>query len=178
MPEILTEEYGRLWSVYHMKVLESLGYPINVDSLLASAIIEKITAKSFSSKTDCFARAGLSEVFEYTENQLVGFPDMRGRYYAKKQQRFLLADLPVDISAKHLIYGSVGLLQYGLNRCGQNQDELTLIHQLATSVLSLLSPDSGYDKSNLAQVPDTAYSLAKSLCRRNKDGGDISFRVD
>jgi hypothetical protein len=175
---IPTEEYGRLWAAYHVKVLESLGYPATVDALLTSAIIEKITAKPFSFKTDCFARAGWSEVIEYTEGLLVGFIDMTGRYYAKEQRRFLLADLPVDITAKHLIYGSVGLLQYGLNRCGQDEKELTLIFQLAKSILFLLSQDSGHDTSDLTQLPDTAYSLAKRICCRNEDGGDISFQTD
>jgi hypothetical protein len=177
-PGILTEEYGRLWAGYHMKVLEGLNYPTNVDALLASAMIEKITAKPFSFKTDCFARAGWSEVIKYTEDPLAGFIDMTGRYYAKEQRRFLLADLPVDITAKHLIYGSVGLLQYGLNRCGQDEKELTLIFQLAKSILFLLSPDSGHDKSDLTQLPDTAYSLAKRICSRNDNGGDISFHTD
>ena len=144
-----------------------------MDSLLASAIIEKIIAKPFSAKTDCFARAGLSEVVEYTEDPLVGFPDMTGRYYGKEQRRFLLIDLPLDVTAKHLIYGSVGLLQYSLNRCGHDQDGRVLTYQTAKNVLSLLSPDSGYDTTNLSQVPDAAYTLAKRLCKQRKDGKDI-----
>lgn len=178
IPTVLTEDYGRLWAAYHMKVLESLSYPANVDSLLVSAIIEKIIAKPFLSRTDCFAGAGLSEVIEYTEDPLAGVLDMTGRYYAKEQRRLLLADLPVDITAKHLIYGSIGLLQYCLNRCGQNQDELAFTYQLATSVLSLLRPESGYDASNLAQVPDSAFSLAKRLYKGKKEGVDSSFSLD
>jgi len=177
-PETFTDEYGRLWAGYHAKVLEALGYPTNVDALLASAIIEKITAKPFSFKTDCFARARLSEVVQYTEDSLAGFIDITGRYYAKEHRRFLLADLPVDITAKHLIYGSVGLLQYGLNRCGQDEEELTLIFQLAKSILFLLSPDSGHDTSDLTQLPDTAYSLAKRACKPNEDGKNISLQAD
>jgi hypothetical protein len=177
-PSISPDELSRLWAAYHAKVLEALRYPTNVDALLASAIIEKITAKPFSFKTDCFARAGLSEVVQYTEDSLAGFIDITGRYYAKEQRRILLADLPGDITAKHLIYGSVGLLQYGLNRCGQDENELTLIFQLAKSILFLLSPDSGHDTSDLTQLPDTAYSLAKRACKPNEDGKNISLQVD
>ena len=72
-----------------------------------------------------------------------------------------MIDLPLDVVAKHLIYGSVGLLQYCLNRYGQDQNNLDFAHQLAEKVLFLLNPDSGYDSRYLAQIPDTAYSLVK-----------------
>jgi hypothetical protein len=161
-----------------MKVLESLSYPTNVDALLASAILKKITARQFSSNTDCFAGAGLKEAVEYTEDQIVGFPDITGRYYSKEQRRFLLTDLPVDITAKHLIYGSVGLLQYALNRCGRDKNALAFTYQLAMSILFLLSSDSGYDASDLTQLPDTAYSLAKRACKPGEDGKNISLQAD
>ena len=178
-PSISPDEFSRLWAAYHMKVLESLGYPTNVDALLALAILKKITARQFSSNTDCFARAGLKETVEYTEvDQIVGFPDIIGRYYAKEQRRFLLTDLPVDITAKHPIYGSVGLLQYALNRCGMDKNALAFTYQLAMSILFLLSSDSGYDASNLTQLPDTAYSLAKRACKPNEDGKNISLQAD
>lgn len=159
-PSILPDEFSRLWAAYHVKILEGLGYPTNVDALLATATIKKITATPFHFGVDCFARAALSEVIEYTENPLVGFPDMTGKYYAKEQRRFLVIDLPLDVMAKHLIYGSVGLLQYCLNRYSQDQN-LDFAYQLAKKVLFLLSPDSGYDSSDLVQIPDTAYSLVK-----------------
>lgn len=169
-PGILTEEYGRLWAAYHMKVLETLVYPIGVDALLASAIIERITAKPFTSNADCFERADLSGVVEYTEDLLDGFPDMSGRHYAKGQRRFLMTDLPADVTAKHLIHGSAGLLQYGLNRCRQNENERTFLYEMAKSVLSLLSQDSGYDTGNLDLLPDAAYTMAKRRCGRNEEG--------
>lgn len=177
-PSISPDEFSRLWSAYHMKVLESLSYPTNVDALLASAILKKITARQFSSNTDCFAGAGLKEAVEYTEDQIVGFPDITGRYYSKEQRRFLLTDLPVDITAKHLIYGSVGLLQYALNRCGRDKNALAFTYQLAMSILFLLSSDSGYDASDLTQLPDTAYSLAKRACKPGEDGKNISLQAD
>ena len=160
-PSILPDEFSRLWAAYHVKVLEGLGYPTNVDALLATATIKKITATPFHFSVDCFARASLSEVVEYTESPLAGFPDITGKYYAKEQRRFLMIDLPLDVVAKHLIYGSVGLLQYCLNRYGQDQNNLDFAHQLAEKVLFLLNPDSGYDSRYLAQIPDTAYSLVK-----------------
>ena len=160
-PSILPDEFSRLWAAYHVKVLEGLGYPTNVDALLATATIKKITATPFHFGVDCFARAALSEVVEYTESPFTGFPDMTGKYYAKEQRRFLMIDLPLDVVAKHLIYGSVGLLQYCLNRYGQDQNNLDFAHQLAEKVLFLLNPDSGYDSRYLAQIPDTAYSLVK-----------------
>lgn len=160
-PSILPDEYCRLWANYHVKILDSLGYPTQVDALLASAIIKKVTDRRFSSGTDCFARAGLSEVVEYTEDSLVGFPDMTGRYYAKGQRRFFIIDLPLDVTAKHLIYGSVGLLQSCLNRCSTDQNNLAFAYQLSKKVLFLLSAESGYDSGDLTQIPDAAYSLAK-----------------
>jgi len=177
-PSISPDEFSRLWAAYHMRVLESLSYPTNVDALLASAIIKKITARQFSSNTDCFARAGLSEVVQYTEDSLAGFIDITGRYYAKKQRRILLADLPGDITAKHLIYGSVGLLQYALNRCGRDKNALSFTYQLAMSILFLLNSDSGYDANDLTQLQDTAYSLAKRACKPNEDGKNISLQAD
>jgi hypothetical protein len=161
-----------------MEALKSLGYPTNVDSILASAIIRKITSKPFSSNTDCFARARLSDVVEYTETPLVGFPDMTGKYYAKERRRFLMADLPLDVTAKHLIYGSVGLLQYCLNRCRTDHKNLAFAYQLAKKVLFLLGPNSGYDTSDLAQIPDTAYSLAKRSCKLDGDGKNKSLKAD
>jgi len=160
-PSISPDEYCRLWANYHVNVLDSLRYPTSVDALLASAVIKKVTDRRFSSGTDCFARAGLSEVVEYTEDSLVGFPDMIGRYYARGQRRFFIIDLPLDVTAKHLIYGSVGLLQFCLNRCRTDQNELDFAHKMARKILFLLAPDSGYDSSDLAQIPDAAYSLAK-----------------
>jgi hypothetical protein len=161
-----------------MKVLESLSYPTNIDALLASAIIKRITARQFSSTTDCFARAGLSEVVEYTEGPLAGFPDMTGRYYAQGQRRFIIIDLPLDVTAKHLIYGSVGLLQYCLNRCSTDHKNLAFAYHLAKKVLFLLSSDSGYDTSDLTQLPDTAYSLAKRACKPEEDVKNISLQAD
>ncbi len=160
-PSVLSDEYCRLWANYHVKVLDSLRYPTNVDALLASPIIKKVTDREFSFGTDCFARAGLSEVVEYTEDSLVGFPDMTGRYYARGQRRFFIIDLPLDVTAKHLIYGSVGLLQACLNRCSTDQNNLAFAYQLTKKVLFLLSPESGYDSGDLTQIPDAAYSLAK-----------------
>jgi len=160
-PSLSPHEYCRLWAHYHVKVLDRLGYPTNIDSHLAMAVIKKVTDREFSSDTDCFARAGLAEVVEYVEDPLAGFPDMTGRYYGKGQRRFFLIDLPLDVTAKHFIYGSVGLLQYCLNRCSSNQNDLALAYQLTRKVLFLVSPDSGYDAGSIAQIPDTAYSLAK-----------------
>lgn len=156
---ISPHEYGRFWAACHMEVLESLGYPTSVDALLASAIIEKITAKPFSSRTDCFERAGLSEVVEYTENPFIGYQEITGRFYAQKGRRFLVADLRLDIDPKHLIYGSIGLLQFALNRCGEKEEELAFLFQLAQTILVLLSPDSGYETNNFRQLHDTAYAL-------------------
>lgn len=169
-PAVRTEEYGRLWAAYHMKVLETLVFPIGVDALLASAAMERITAEPFRSDTDCFERANLKGVVTYTEDPIDGFPDMRGRYYAKEQRRLLVTELPADVTGRHLIYASAGLLQHGLNRCGDDEKERTFLHEMAKSVLFLLRRDSGYDTSDLNQLPDAAYSLAKGMHRPYEEG--------
>ncbi len=170
-PAILTEEYARLWAAYHMKVLETLIFPIGMDALLASATLERITAEPFLSDTDCFERANLKGVVKYTEDLIDGFPDMTGKYYAKEQRRFLVTELPADVTGKHLIYGSAGLLQHGLNRCGRDEEGRTFLYEMAKSVLSLLSRDSGYDTGNLELLPDAAYTLAKRRSSRNEENG-------
>lgn len=175
-PEVPEEEFCRLWVDYHVKVLEKLGYPGNVDGVLASVIIGKIVAKPFTSETDCFARAELSGVVKYTEDPIVGSLTMTGRYYKKGQKRSLVTDLPGDITAKHLIYASVGLLQFCLNRCGQDGSEGALIFQMAKSMLFLLSSDSGYDTSDSTSLPDAAYSLAKRTWNREEDGIGINLQ--
>lgn len=178
MPVTRTGEYGRLWAAYHVRVLESLGFPTNVDALLASAMIEKIVSKPFSEKIDCFQRAGLPGVVRYTEDSLAGYHHITGHYYRKGQKHFLLAELPVDITSKYLIYGSIGLLQYTLNRCGRNHQEILLVNELVENVLSFLRKDSGYDTSLLGQLPDTAYGLARRKQKLDENGDDISLQAD
>jgi hypothetical protein len=46
------------------------------------------------------------------------------------------------------------------------------------SILFLLNSDSGYDASDLTQLQDTAYSLAKRACKPNEDGKNISLQAD
>lgn len=143
------------------KVFETLGYPTNIDALLALAMLEKMTVEPFCRNTDCFERAGLAEVVEYAENQQSGLPVAALRYFARGQRRVLVCDLSPDIPAKHLVYASIGLLQYSLNRCGRNEQELLFLYRLAKNILFLLSPDSDYDAKDISLLPGTAYSLAK-----------------
>lgn len=172
-PSLSLDEYGRLWAAYHVEVLETLGYPTSVDAILASAIIEKIIAKPFSSKIDCFERAGLSEVVEYTESPFIGHQEITGRLYAQKQSRFLVTDLRLDIDPKHLMYGSVSLLQFAVNRCGGKENELAFLFQFAKTIVYLLSPDSGYEKDNLKHLHNAAYALVKHSPDHDKETGVI-----
>lgn len=176
-PSVTPDEYGRLWAACHMKVLEGLGYPTNIDALLALAMIEKILSKPFGGKTDCFERAGLSEIVEYTESSPIGH-DITARYYAQKQRRLVIVEMRRDIPSKHLIYGSIGLLQFALNRCEGREEELTLLFKMAKTILYLLSSDSAYETDNLTQLHDTAYALVKQSHGHNWSNGTTRSLTD
>jgi hypothetical protein len=171
-PPLVCDEYGRLWAAHHVKVFEVLGYPANIDALLAPAVLENITVAPFRRNTDCFARAGPAEIVEYAEDRRSGLPVMTLRYYACNEKQVLVCDLPLDIPTKHLVHTSVGLFQYGLNRCVRNKQGLLLLYRSANNILFLLRPDSGHDVRDLSRLPDTAYPLATRIRSKDEQGVD------
>jgi hypothetical protein len=143
-----------------------LNYPENITALLSLATLEKIVNEPFDVQTDCFDRAGLSDNIQYTEEAIAGDIILTGDFYSKGLQRILAAQFPTGITDNYAIYGGVGLLQYSINRCDKNSDDLRVAHNAVENLMFLFKTGNNAVNS----FPDTAYALAAGSF--NNLGGD------
>ncbi|OPY78566.1 MAG: hypothetical protein A4E64_00839 [Syntrophorhabdus sp. PtaU1.Bin058] len=155
-PSLPDHEYIRLWSYFYTESMRVLNYPENITALLSLATLEKIVDKPFDALTDCFDRAGLSDNLHYTEEAVPGDIVLTGDFYSKDMRRILAAQFPAGISDNFAVYGGVGLLQYSINRCRENSDDLRIVHNTVENLIFLFKGKN----DTVNSFPDTAYALA------------------
>jgi len=157
---ISNHDYIRLWALYQVEMMVAFNYSQNIESVISISMIEKIVEKEFDDNTDCFERAKISENISYTEEPVTGLLNFTGDFYSKKQSRFLTADFLLNIDNKHAVYGGIGLLQYSINRCKENPDDLDLVYHTAKHLELLFKTGDNNDQQRIKTFPDTAYALA------------------
>lgn len=159
-PGLSGHEYLRLWSHYHCRIMHILGYPDNKTTMISGIILEKIIAKQFDVEVDCFQRAELDDVMNYSRQPIDAKLSFRGEFFSTDSDyRMLKSNFPYNITEQQVVYSSIGLLQYALDKCSKNQSYLDLGWKIILFLIIALA--NRENKGNMAEilkgVPEISY---------------------
>lgn len=174
IPGLSNHEYLRLWAFYQCKVMYNLGYPNNSTANYLRIILQKIISRKFDINTDCFERVNLSDVISYSDQCMNPKISLTGEFYAKdSSNRLINTNFPLKITEQQVLYSSIGLLQYAINRCLKAQDELDIARKIIYFLL--MGFDSGNTdlRSMTSLIPEKSYTYALSTDAKELFNDDV-----
>ncbi|MGI5964198.1 MAG: hypothetical protein ACOX7N_10965 [Lawsonibacter sp.] len=159
-------EYLRLWAHYHCKIMYNLGYPKNETAEISCLLLNKIVAKPFDTVVDCFKLAELDDIMRYSKQPIKPIVSFTGEFFSKESSsRFIKTYFPYSITEQQVLYSSIGLLQYVLDICSNNQNNLDVAwKQIFFILVALYNPESIKSAAALTLgVPEIAFSKALGI---------------
>ena len=154
-----TPEYIRLWAFYQAKIIYNLGYPNNISAMEPLVLLSKIVEKKITSKTDCFKRASLDDVVQYSDGYISPtLAKIDGEFFAKGSvNRFIKTHFPMQISENEVVYSGIALMQYCINMNKNDKYALDVFTNTVRNFLELYKFGMGNGISDIVKIPQTAY---------------------
>lgn len=153
-----TPEYIRLWAFYQAKIIYNLGYPNNLSATMSLGSLSKIIEKDIDSNTDCFKRANLDDVVQYSDRFISPITKFDGEFFAKGSvNRSINTHFPMQSTEQEVVYSGIALMQYCININKIDKYALDVLTNTARNFLSLYEAGMGSGVSDIAQIPQTAY---------------------
>lgn len=151
-------EYIRLWAFYQAKIIYNLGYPNNLSATMSLVSLSKIIEKDIDSNTDCFKRANLDDVVQYSDRYISPITKFDGEFFAKGSvNRLINTHFPMQSTEQEVVYSGIALMQYCININKIDKYALDVLTNTARNFLSLYEAGMGSGVSDIAQIPQTAY---------------------
>jgi len=153
-----TPEYIRLWAFYQAKIIYNLGYPNNLSATMSLGSLLKIIEKDINSNTDCFKRANLDDVVQYSDRYISPITKFDGEFFAKGSvNRSINTHFPMQSTEQEVVYSGIALMQYCININKNDKYALDILMKTARNFLALYEAGMGSGISDIAQIPQTAY---------------------
>ena len=153
-----TPEYIRLWAFYQAKIIYNLGYPNNLSATMSLGSLSMIIEKDIDSNTDCFKRANLDDVVQYSDRFISPITKFDGEFFAKDSvNRSLKTHFSMQSSEQEVVYSGIALMQYCININKNDKYALDVLTKTARNFLALYEAGMGSGISDIAQIPQTAY---------------------
>jgi len=153
-----TPEYIRLWAFYQAKIIYNLCYPNNLSATMSLGSLSKIIEKDIDSNTDCFKRANLDDVVQYSDRFISPITKFDGEFFAKDSvNRSLKTHFSMQSSEQEVVYSGIALMQYCININKNDKYALDVLTKTARNFLALYEAGMGSGISDIAQIPQTAY---------------------
>lgn len=156
-----TPDYIRLWASYEAKMIYNLGYPNNISANMAIGATAKIVKIDISENTNCFQKANLDDVIQYTRNISGGNIKFTGEFYAKgSTERTIKTWLPRRGTEQQAVYSALALIQYAINMVGDDEECLHVLTKTARNMIKLYESGMGVGIASIVNVPTLAYMQA------------------
>ena len=153
-----TPEYIRLWAFYQAKIIYNLGYPNNLSAIMSLGSLSKIIEKDIDSNTDCFKRANLDDVVQYSDRFISPITKYDGEFFAKGSiNRSIKTHFPMQNTEQEVVYSGIALMQYCININKNDKYALDILTNTARNFLALYKDGMGSGISDITQIPQTAY---------------------
>ena len=153
-----TTEYIGLWAFYQAKIIYNLGYPNNMSAIMSLGSLSKIIEKEIDSNTDCFKRANLDDVVQYSDRFISPITKFDGEFFAKDSvNRLIKTHFPMQSSEQEVVYSGIALMQYCININKKDKYALDVFTKTARNFLELYKFGMGSGISDIARIPQTAY---------------------
>ena len=159
VPTVPTPEYIRLWAFYQAKIIYNLGYPNNLSANMSLESLFKIVEEDIDSNTDCFKRANLDDVVQYSDRFISLITKYDGEFFAKGSvNRSINTHFPMQSSEQEVVYSGIALMQYCINMNKNDKNVLDVITKTARNLyLMFYEAGIGSGISNIDQISQTAY---------------------
>jgi len=156
--KVPTQEYIRLWAFYQAKIIYNLGYPNNMSATMSLESLSKIIKKDIDSNTNCFKRANLDDVMQYSDRFISPNTKFDGEFFAKNSvNRSIRTHFPMQSSEQEVVYSGIALMQYCINLNKNDKYALDVFTNTVRNFLELYKSGMGNGISDIAQIPQTAY---------------------
>ncbi len=158
---IPTPDYIRLWTYYEAKMIYNLGYPNNVSANMAIGALTKIVESDINKDTNCFQKANLDDVIQYTTSVTQGNIKFAGEFYAKGSiERTIKTWLPPHGTEQQAVYSALALMQYAISMTRDDKECIEVFTKTARNMIKLYESGMGVGIASIAQVPTLAYMQA------------------
>jgi len=158
VPIIPTPEYIRLWAFYQAKIIYNLGYPNNLSATMSLGSLSKIIEKDIDSNTDCFKRANLDDVVQYSDRFISPITKFDGEFFAKGSvNRSIKTHFPMQSTEQEVVYSGIAIMQYCININKNDKYALDVLTKTARNFFALYKAGMGSGISAIAQIPQAAY---------------------
>ncbi len=153
-----TPEYIRLWAFYQAKIIYNLGYPNNLSATMSLGSLSKIIEMDIDSNTDCFKRANLDDVIQYSDKFISPITKYDGEFFAKGSvNRSIKTYFPIQSTEQEVVYSGIAIMQYCININKDDKYALDVLTKTARNLLALYKTGMGSGISAIAQIPQAAY---------------------
>ena len=164
VPTIHTSEYIRLWAFYQTKIIYNFGYPNNLSTSMAFLSLYKIIEKDISPNTDCFKRANLDDVIQYSKSNSSVITKFNGEFFAKGSiKRSIMTHFPPKGTEQEAVYSAIALMQYCINANKDNKESLDILTKTIRNFLALFKMGAGNKISGITLIPQAAFLEAIGL---------------
>jgi len=151
-------EYIRLWAFYQAKIIYNLGYPNNLSAKMSLGALSKIIEKDIDSNTNCFKRANLDDVVQYSDRLISPITKYNGEFFAKGSvNRSIKTHFPMQSIEQEVVYSGIAIMQYCININKDDKYTLAVLTKTARNFLALYKAGMGSGISAIAQIPQAAY---------------------
>ncbi len=137
VPEVPNPEYIRLWATYEALVIYSLGFPENLSARMALELLLRVASGGVGADTDCFKRASLLDVVQFSPHVPVGGTRLTGEYYAKGIQRTIKGRFRNKVSEQQIVYSGLALLQYAVSMNSGDPESLNVLTNTVRYLVAL-----------------------------------------
>ncbi len=153
-----TPEYIRLWAFYQAKIIYNLGYPNNLSATMSLGSLSKIVEMDIDSNTDCFKRANLDDVVQYSDKFISPITKYDGEFFAKGSvNRSIKTYFPMQSTEQEVVYSGIAIMQYCININKDDKYVLDVLTKTARNFLVLYKAGMESGISAIAQIPQAAY---------------------
>lgn len=161
VPVIPTPDYIRLWACYEAKIIYNLGYPDNVSANIAIGSIAKVVENGINENTNCFQKANLDDVIQYTSNISRTNIKFTGEFYAKGSlERTIKTWFPLRSTEQQIVYSALALMQYAISITRNDKECLDVFTKTARNMIKLYESGMGLGMTSIVQIPTLAYMQA------------------
>lgn len=161
VPIVPTPDYIRLWACYQAKMIYNLGYQNNLSASMAIGAMAKIVDSDINENTNCFRRANLDNVIQYTSNIEKGNIKFTGEFYAKGSiGRTIKTWLPQRGTEQQAVYSALALMQYAIFMTLDDKECLEVFRKTARNMVGLYESGMRVGIASVVQIPTLAYMQA------------------
>jgi len=161
VPTVQLPDYIRLWAHYQSKIIYNLGFPNNVSANISLGAIGKIAEEKFNENIDCFKRAQLNDVAQYTDKISTITKRYHGEFFGKgATTRFIKTHLPFDGTEQEVVYSAIALMQYCIDKIKHDPEMLDIFYDTNSNMVAIYNAGHGGSIGDVAGIPYSAYMEA------------------